>query len=96
MICAFKNPILNRIWQLLPGVILWKIWKEHNRRIFLSTKQTWGEVWLQIRKNIVETILATTWTKEDLSCDSNEKVNPPRLESSNNPLISSSQWELQP
>jgi hypothetical protein len=24
----FQSPILNRIWQLLPGFILWQIWKE--------------------------------------------------------------------
>lgn len=27
---AFHLPILNCIWQLLPGFILWKIWKERN------------------------------------------------------------------
>lgn len=27
---AFHSPILNCIWQLLPGFILWKIWKERN------------------------------------------------------------------
>jgi hypothetical protein len=34
---AFKNPILNRIWKLLPGFIVWKLWKERNRRIFQTT-----------------------------------------------------------
>jgi hypothetical protein len=31
---AFKNPILNRIWQLLPGFVVWQIWKERNMHIF--------------------------------------------------------------
>jgi hypothetical protein len=38
---AFQSPILNRIWQLLPGFILWKLWKERNRRIFLNTQRDW-------------------------------------------------------
>jgi hypothetical protein len=28
---TFNNPILNYIWLLLPGFILWKIWKERNK-----------------------------------------------------------------
>jgi exonuclease III len=34
---AFQSPLLNRIWQLLPGFILWQTWKERNRRIFRNT-----------------------------------------------------------
>jgi hypothetical protein len=26
----FQSPLLNRVWQLLPGFILWKTWKERN------------------------------------------------------------------
>jgi hypothetical protein len=36
-VVSFQNPILQRIWQLLPGFILWAIWKERNKRIFNST-----------------------------------------------------------
>jgi hypothetical protein len=31
---AFQSPLLNRIWQLLPGFILWQIWKERNEGSF--------------------------------------------------------------
>jgi hypothetical protein len=31
---TFNNPILNRIWQLLLGFVVWKIWKERNREFF--------------------------------------------------------------
>jgi hypothetical protein len=31
---AFHSPLLNRIWQLLPGFILWQTWKEQNKRVF--------------------------------------------------------------
>jgi hypothetical protein len=33
---SFHNPILQRIWQLLPGFTLWEIWKERNKIIFNS------------------------------------------------------------
>ena len=25
---VFKNPILNRIWEVLLGLVVWEIWKE--------------------------------------------------------------------
>jgi hypothetical protein len=28
---AYQNPILDHIWKLLPGFIVWKIWKERNK-----------------------------------------------------------------
>jgi hypothetical protein len=52
----FQYPILNRIWQLLPGFILWKIWKEKNHRIFKSSSLSWQNVWDKIHSNIKETI----------------------------------------
>jgi hypothetical protein len=33
---SFKIPILNKNWQLLPGFIVWQLWKERNIRIFHS------------------------------------------------------------
>jgi hypothetical protein len=33
---TYTNPILNMIWKLIPGFIVWQIWKERNRCIFHS------------------------------------------------------------
>jgi hypothetical protein len=70
----FQSPILNRIWQLLPGFILWKIWKERNRRIFKSASRNWQEVWTTIHSNIKETIFLHPWTDQDLNCPMNERL----------------------
>ena len=31
---AFKNAIVSRLWILLPGFIVWSMWKERNHRVF--------------------------------------------------------------
>jgi hypothetical protein len=45
---TFNNPILNYIWQLLPGFILWQIWKERNKRIFHSKESTPELTWNRV------------------------------------------------
>jgi hypothetical protein len=70
---SFHSPILNRIWKLLPGFILWKIWKERNRRIFHSSQLDWKKLWKLIHDNIIETIHLQPWKDEDLSCPPQEK-----------------------
>jgi hypothetical protein len=70
---AFQSPILNRIWQLLPGFILWKIWKERNRRIFRNTQRNWQHGWTQVCHNIMETISLQQWSEADLTCPTQEQ-----------------------
>jgi hypothetical protein len=53
---AFHSPLLNRIWQLLPGFILWQTWKERNRRIFRNSPLTWQQCWSLCYRNIIETL----------------------------------------
>ena len=53
---AFRSPILNRVWQLIPGFILWKTWKERNRRLFKGLSLPWHHRWHQCYCNILESI----------------------------------------
>jgi hypothetical protein len=69
---TYQSPILNRIWQLLPGFILWNIWKERNGRIFKSITRSWQEVWNTIQTNINETLSLQQWTEQDLTPPPNE------------------------
>jgi hypothetical protein len=66
--------------ELLSGFILWKIWKERNRKIFHSSHLDWQIVWKHIHDNIRETIHLQPWKEEDLSCPPSRKVYPGQLE----------------
>jgi ribonuclease HI len=69
---AFQSPLLNRIWQLLPGFILWQTWKERNRRIFRNTSLTWQHCWDHCFRNILETLRLRNWTDADTACPPSE------------------------
>jgi hypothetical protein len=53
---SYKKMLLNHIWQLLPGFILWQLWKERNKRIFHSQASPPEATWETIRALIKETI----------------------------------------
>ena len=39
----FHSLLLNHIWKLLPGFILWKTWKERNIRLFRNLSLPWQQ-----------------------------------------------------
>jgi exonuclease III len=63
----FHSPLLNRIWQLTPGFILWQVWKERNRRLFRNIFLPWQQCWTNCRRNILETLHLHPWTEQDLT-----------------------------
>jgi hypothetical protein len=63
---VFHSSYLNRIWQLLPGFILWQVWKERNRRLFMNDSLLWHHSWNQCRLNILETLNLQLWFEKDL------------------------------
>jgi hypothetical protein len=65
---SYKSPLLNHIWQLLPGFILWQLWKERNRRIFHSQASSPEVTWETISSLIKETVRSKSWKEEDLNC----------------------------
>ena len=62
---VFKNPILNKIQQCLPVFIMWKIWKERNRRVFKDSILPQHLVLNLLKNHIVESVVILPWTKED-------------------------------
>jgi ribonuclease HI len=71
---SFHNPILQRIWLLLPGFTLWTIWKERNNRIFNSRQSPPVTTWERIKKLIRETIHSQPWSLEDMQCNLEEGI----------------------
>jgi hypothetical protein len=65
---AFSSPLLNWIWQLLPGFVLWQVWKERNNRIFRNQAHPWSYCWDLFHKNIMETLQIKPWSEADLAC----------------------------
>jgi len=70
---TYNNPLLIHIWQLLPGFILWQIWKEWNKRIFHSKASTPDTTWEKIVSLIKETVRSKSWKLEDLNCNQEEQ-----------------------
>ena len=68
----FKNPILNCLWKLTLGFILWNLWKERNNKIFNENPSLLDVVWKQIHSNIQETLNLANWSEEDFKCNSKE------------------------
>jgi ribonuclease HI len=71
---SFTNPILNLIWDLLPGFTLWKIWKERNKRIFHSQSSPPDATWTKVRAQVTETVRNKSWTEKDWQCNPEEQI----------------------
>jgi len=61
------------MWNIIPGTVIWNIWKERNRRIFKNQSSPIEEIWSRQHGNLKETMLLKSWTKEDLPTKDNEK-----------------------
>jgi hypothetical protein len=70
---SYKSTLLNHIWQLLPGFILWQLWKERNKRIFHSQVSPPEATWETISSRIKETIRSHPWKLEDLQSTPDEQ-----------------------
>lgn len=61
----YQSRILNFLWKLILGFLMWTIWKERNRRIFKDDSVPLENIWKIIYQNIKETLLLHTWYEED-------------------------------
>lgn len=69
----YNSELLNHLWNIIPGILLWNIWKERNRRIFKNLSSNKEDIWNRVHANIQETMLLKTWTQQDLPTEDNEK-----------------------
>lgn len=56
----YQSKILNFLWKLIPGILLWAIWKERNSIIFKDHSTPLENTWKIIFQNIEETISLKT------------------------------------
>jgi len=68
----YKSKVLNHLWSIIPGIVLWNVWKKRNHRIFKNKRSPLEETWSRIHRNIQETMALQVWTKEDLPSTDNE------------------------
>eukprot|EP00253_Pinus_taeda_P035953 PITA_35953 len=69
----YKSELLNRLWNILPGLILWSIWKERNKRIFKNQCSQIEDIWKRLCTNLQETLMLRKWSQEDLPSQANEE-----------------------
>ena len=68
----FSSKILNQIWELFPGFVVWEVWIERNNRVFKDKARTMKEVWETLKTHIQETLKLTHWKDQDLTTNRNE------------------------
>ena len=68
---SFKNKIVNRLWEFLPGLTLWEIWKTRNKQTFENKARKLEEIWNSIETHMKETITLQSWMQEEFTAESN-------------------------
>ena len=61
----YKGGLLNRLWQIIPGLLLWTIWKERNKCIFKDQCTPLDTILSNLCLNIQETMALQSWQVED-------------------------------
>lgn len=61
----YNNKVLNKLSEILLGLLLWTIWKERNKRIFKNHKNSLEVIWTNLCQNIKETLVLHQWTTEE-------------------------------
>jgi hypothetical protein len=68
----FNNVLINRAWEIFPGILMWNVWKERNRRIFKDKSLPKINMWELINRNMTESIAVTQWMEQDLQVQAPE------------------------
>eukprot|EP00253_Pinus_taeda_P025774 PITA_25774 len=69
----YQCNILNTLWQIIPGIVMWNIWKERNRRVFKDQTMDLEQVWTIIKQNLQETLSIKGWSQEDFPSSNQEQ-----------------------
>eukprot|EP00253_Pinus_taeda_P013020 PITA_13020 len=69
----YQSPILNSLWNLIPGFLYWALWKERNNRVFNNKSRSAEILWLLLKYNLQETLALRAWTENDWPTSPQEK-----------------------
>eukprot|EP00253_Pinus_taeda_P023386 PITA_23386 len=61
----YQSPILNSLWNLIPGFLYWILWKERNNRVFNNSRRPVEILWLLLKQNLQETLALRSWQETD-------------------------------
>lgn len=61
----YQSPILNSLWNLIPGFLYWALWKERNNRVFNNKRKPAEILWLILKYNLQETLALRAWIEND-------------------------------
>lgn len=53
----YKSKLLNTLWKLIPGFLMWIVWKERSHRIFKDQSSPLEVLWNNMRQNLRETLM---------------------------------------
>ena len=70
----YNSPILNTLWQIIPGLLFWSLWKERNRRIFKHQSTPLDIIWRNFSNNLQESLALHSWQEEDLPKQPKEAI----------------------
>jgi len=73
VINPYKSRLLNSLWKIIPGLLIWTIWKERNIRIFKNQCTPLDNIWSNFCNNLWETLTLQKWHEEDLPTLPQEK-----------------------
>lgn len=69
----YKSRLLNSLWKIIPGLLVWTLWKERNGCIFKNQCTPLDIIWHNFCNNLQETVALQNWHEEDLPTLPQEK-----------------------
>eukprot|EP00253_Pinus_taeda_P026927 PITA_26927 len=70
----YQSNILNILWQIIPGTVMWNIWKERNWKVFKDQALNLEQIWTIIKQNLQETLSIKDWSQEDMPTNNKEQA----------------------
>ena len=61
----YKSRLLNSLWKIIPGLLIWTLWKERNRCFFKNQCTPLDNIRSNFCNNLQETLALKKWHEDD-------------------------------